>query len=167
MKKLKIFNRAFTVGVLIIFITIYSYSQEPEKLINRLNFSFSIPLAHNNVLSMPDTLFNNTSFLGITAGVGYYYNDKNFVNLVGGGTISSELPIPIGFDYEGLRTQYNTLFFVISTNHRISSILKNKLSYSYGVNFTKYEILNFLDSSDSTYFTINKSTLGISLGIEY
>jgi hypothetical protein len=116
---------------------------------------------------MPDTLFNNTSFLGITAGFGYYYNDKNFVNLVGGGTISSELPIPIGFDYEGLRTQYNTLFIVLSTNHRISSILKNKLSYSYGVNFTKYEILNFLDSSDSTYFTINKSTLGISLGIEY
>ena len=167
MKRIKIFNRAFTVAVLIIIFRICSYSQEPEKLINRLNFSFSIPLVHNNVLSMPDTLFNNTSFLGITAGVGYYYNNKNFINLLCGGTISSDLPIPIGVDYEGLRTQYNTLFIVLSTNHRISSFLKNKLSYSYGMNYTKYEVLNFLNSSDSTYSTINKSTLGISLGIEY
>jgi hypothetical protein len=124
-------------------------------------------MVHNNILSMPDTLLNNTGFLGITAGVGYYYNNKNFINLVCGGTISSDLPIPIGIDYEGLRTQYNTLFIVLSTNHRISSFLNSKLSYSYGMNYTKYEVLNFLYSSDSTYYTINKSTLGISLGIEY
>jgi outer membrane protein assembly factor BamA len=116
---------------------------------------------------MPDTVLNNTSFLGLTIGIGYYHNDKNFINLIFGATISNENPIPVGIDYVELHEQYNTLFIGLSTNHRISLFLKNKLSYSLGLNYIDYKVLNYRDAYDTSYYTINKSTLGLSIGLEY
>ena len=85
--------------------------------------------------------------------------------------MSEQRPDPdallVDINQAGLSRGLQFELFKPAPSELLSIILKNKLSYSYGMNYTEYEVLNVFNLSDSTYYSINKNTLGIFLGIEY
>jgi hypothetical protein len=160
-------NRGFISFVLFFLINLYAYSQESEKKLSRFTFSLSIPMIHNNLLVMPDSVLNNTSFLGFSAGLGYYYDEENYIELLCGATISNEVPFPMAVDHDGSYESYNTSFIGLTTNHVVSSFLKKRLHYSIGLNYTYYDMTFFQDVINSPDISFNKRTLGATMGLKY
>jgi hypothetical protein len=75
---------------------------------------------------------NNLSFFGISAGVDYYYQKKQFINITGTLISSVPIPFPAPFDFSGEYDRVHSSYLSVSNNHHIHRFTVGYgLSYSY------------------------------------
>lgn len=166
-------TKRFFFVIVICLSEISSFSQSIDKNQRRFTYSFSTPIVNNYRISTPDSIINNTSFLGLTLGVGYYYNNRNYFDLRIGGTISNEVPIPVGVDHVGGYETYSSTFIDFTTNHVITNVLKNRIHCFGGINYTRYSFSNRYTASlfpnyvDTTVYSDSRNTLGLTAGFKF
>lgn len=68
---------------------------------NQLNFKISIPEGNHFYLNKGHGYGNSFGFLGISAGIEYYFSDLYSINMDVGGMTDFMLPFPAPVDYEG------------------------------------------------------------------
>jgi hypothetical protein len=141
--------------------------QASENKLSRLVYYFSIPIVHNDILTLPDSILNDTKFLGFTVGIGYYLRDVDYVSITFGTTISNGVPFPMAVDQIDNYYWLNSGFIELSNNHVVHAFLKNKLQYLLGINYTYYDVYYHPVDPYESIPPLDKSTLGITLGIKY
>jgi hypothetical protein len=77
---------------------------------------------------------NQWGFLGIAAGLDYYYSENQFINLGGGGIIDFPVPVPISLSpiSEGETERFYSIFVGLSNNHRIG-----RFTIGYGPSYVR------------------------------
>ncbi len=147
---------------------LYVESQTSKNKLNRFTFSISIPIVHNDVFTMPDSIINNTKYLGLTVETGYYLSKKDYIGITLGSIISNGFPFPIAVYPRGISYYwYNSRFIELSNNHVIHSFLENKLHYLLGINYAYHDVTYHPDIPDAQILSFAKSTIGVSVGLKY
>lgn len=168
MKSLKsILFASFFIG------SLQSYSQKSEVADRRFTFSITTPLINNYHIMIADSAHKNDSYFGLIFGAGYYFNEKNYLDLHIGMTVSNELPVPMAVEYEGAHDSYSSLFADFTTNHVVHGFLQNRLHYSVGLNYTRYifnsdyEVMLPNDSVAIENLFVSKNTMGGTAGLKF
>jgi hypothetical protein len=102
--------------------------------------TFSLPYINTFHLT-PDGygVKNNTGFMGISGGLNYYHNNRQFINISVLAAADIFIPFPAAVDHAGEVEQMNTMFLSVSNNHVINQVL-----IGYGITYTRNE-WNFSD----------------------
>lgn len=156
------------------FLTTSVLAQDNTEKVGRFTFSVGTPPLNSFVISMPDSTLNKTGFLNITAGVGFYYNDKNYLDLVASASHASPMAMDIWGDYE----IFYALSVSLTNNHVIHSFLRNNLHYTIGANYTFYEVkfirenivedpLGEFSYDNAPDLTFYKRSFGVTVGLRY
>ncbi|NMM47358.1 hypothetical protein [Marinigracilibium pacificum] len=121
----------------------------------KLFFNLSIPYANHFTVTQENHRITDSGFLGISAGLDYYYNENQFISLnVGQVTNYYFLPIPIYVPlwFDQIQTKYISL----SHNHKLG---RHKLGY--GINYSIDRIYP-KDSEESSFIkSVDNKSLGL------
>jgi hypothetical protein len=112
-------------------IKIYNYYLVPKKG----SFLLHISLPHiNSFYFKPDyeNVKLNTGFWGVTLGLDYFYNNKQFLNLSASAVSDFLFPIPAAIDISGEYELMSSTYFSLSNNHKL-----NRFSVGYGISFAR------------------------------
>jgi hypothetical protein len=109
-----------------------NYFGDPYKK-NDLYFHFGLPHI-NSYLIRPENEEKKkfTRFFGISLGLDYFIENKQFLNFTGWSTAGVPVPIPAAITLEYPFQYVSSTFLSISNNHVI-----NRLSFGYGLSFSK------------------------------
>ncbi|RYZ97195.1 MAG: hypothetical protein EOP47_22255, partial [Sphingobacteriaceae bacterium] len=100
-----------------------------------LYLHLSVPEANTFLFKHRDELYSSTAgFIGLGAGLDYYYADRNFISLTVATITDFMLPFPapydrIGGEYDRMWAMYGGL----TNNHR-----KGRFTFGYGLSFGNY-----------------------------
>ncbi len=111
------------------YVTYYPWSRKGE-----LYLHLSVPHI-NSFLLNPDNEKNpkiNTGFWGLTIGLDYYHDSKQFLNLSVSGVSDFFLPVPAAVDISGEYELMTSTYLSLSNNHRIERWI-----IGYGISFSK------------------------------
>lgn len=109
--------------------------------IGQLNLTVSLPWVNSFYLHPnQEELKVNTGFLGISAGLEYYYKDNKYLALTGSGVMDFLFPIPAAVHIEGEVEKMNSIYISLTDNYRF-----NRFTIGYGLNFSRnnWELLNY------------------------
>jgi hypothetical protein len=155
----------------LMFLTLFSNAQNSSpKDSSRFTLSVSIPFINGYKLNFTDSVLTSTSFYGLSLGIGYYFNNKSYIDLKMGTTTSA--PMPLGGDYlepPNYYERFNSKFIDLTYNHVIYSFWERRVHYTLGLNFTNYSYKkHFYDTViDITVYSMSKNTLGITGGVKF
>lgn len=133
------------------------------------NLHVSIPYVNSfHLKPIDEGVKSNTGFLGITAGLDYYYRKNQFLSLTFCGAIDFIAPFPAPYSWEGEYESMSTTYIGLSNNHKIK-----RFSIGYGLVYAKntwnLAIDTWPDSPPPTREPAHKSynTLGLVLPIYF
>ncbi len=147
-------------------------AQDDTEKLGRFTFSIGTPPVNNIHFSTPDSTLNETGLVNLTAGIGYYYNDKNYLEFVASGSYA-----PILTYYNEDHYRIYALSFSLTNNHVIHSFLQNRLHYITGINYTFYRAVfskeplhweyprEVYHHADIPNVVRNKETIGLTAGL--
>lgn len=81
---------------------------------------------------MNESAQNNSGFLGIAAGLEYFYKEKNFFGFYASAIIDFEAPFPVPIEYDGEHELLESLNIGLTNNHKL-----NRFTIGYGLNYAK------------------------------
>jgi len=109
--------------------------KEPQK--NLLNLKFSIPYGNHLFLNKGYDYGGTFGFLGVAAGVEFYFSDKHYLNMNLGTLTDFPFPFPVSYHPDNYSRSFATYGYVsIGSNYK-------RLHYDLGLQFTAtsyYEI---------------------------
>jgi hypothetical protein len=136
-------------------VKIYDYYQVPKK--GNILLHISLPWI-NSFYFRPDyeKVKLNTGFWGVTLGLDYFYNDKQFLNLSATAVSDFFLPIPAVVDLSGEFEFMGSTYLSLSNNHKIQ-----RLSLGYGISYTRntwqFKYIDRFDPPSPTREPVKKS----------
>lgn len=132
----------------------------------QINFTTGIPYV-NNFYAEPvgESAVNSTGFFGFSAGVEYFYTNKNYFSANFRAAFDYELPIPVPFPDISFG-ELRSVSFNLTHNHKFK-----RFSVGYGVNYTKNHWSKDIENDENyeDYETITKTNkaLGATINSYY
>ena len=149
-----------------------SMSRKTQKWIppikNQLNFKISIPEGNYFYLNKGHGYGNSFGFLGISAGVEYYFSDLYSINVDFGGMTDFMLPFPAPVDYEGSYDRSFASYFDFQVGKDIRAfhidlgIQGNRTSY-----YERETVELFPEYIDTLKYSVKQYNAGLALSGYY
>lgn len=135
---------------------------------NQLNFKISIPEGNHFYLNKGHGYGNAFGFLGISAGIEYYFSDLYSINTVFGVMTDFMLPFPAPVDYEGSYDRSFATYMNLQVGRDIKilhidlGIQGNKTFY-----YERETVELFPEYIDTLKYSVNQYNVGVALSGYY
>jgi len=127
---------------------------------NDINLSISIPYVNSFNFNLEDYgSRSNTGFLGIAAGLEYFYKSNKYIGVKYASAIDFFVPIPVSPGGE-VRERFGTTFFEITDNFKFG-----RLNVGYGINYAtnNWRFTEGIDTENEFKITRKSKSLGITV----
>ena len=99
----------------------------------QINLKLSLPWINSFILHPENETYKlNTGFMGVSAGLEYYYKENKYISLTANAVTDFFIPIPAAVDYGGNYEIMSSTYLSLMNN-----IIYKRFSIGYGINYSK------------------------------
>jgi len=99
----------------------------------QITLKLSLPWINSFMLHPKnETYKQGNGFMGVGAGLEYYYKENKYISLTANAVIDLFTPVPAAVDYEGNYEIMSSIYFNLMNN-----IISKRFSFGYGINYSK------------------------------
>ena len=141
--------------------TTTGFQRYPLLKKGNLYLDISVPyINHFYFVPAGEPAKSHSGFLGLSAGVDYYYRNNRFLSVKASTATDYLVPFPVGVDYSGEQEAMSSSYLTLSNNFHIK-----RFSVGYGLSFSrntwKFVYHNRFNPPPPTREPVSKSSYGI------